>query len=274
MAYASKAGRASLKGGAYGVCDRCGIWHNLANLNFQYDWAGTSLINKQMRVCPQCYDKPQEQLRAIVLPADPVPVSNPRVEPFLYDETTYRQISGANRVDPRTGLPIQAGAGRILTDDGLPGDERSVQSTGEPPGGLNSLPGTDQNAVTYRIVMGAENNGTGLIRLTLDTNNGMQTGQRIWVREVGGMPAANGDWIISVVGERQIDLNGSVFSGYYTHGGYAVNANVVPRGTTSIPRAWPDDGVAGPTGNDGLELEYSTSDFLMLENDIDYLVQE
>lgn len=46
------------------------------------DWAGTTLINKQLLVCRPCYDRPQEQLRAIVLPADPVPIRNPRPQNF------------------------------------------------------------------------------------------------------------------------------------------------------------------------------------------------
>jgi hypothetical protein len=86
MAYASKAGRARVSGGAYGVCDRCGIWNNLDNLQFQWDWRGTALQNLQARVCPRCLDRPQEQLRVIIIPADPVPVDQPRTEPFLDDE--------------------------------------------------------------------------------------------------------------------------------------------------------------------------------------------
>jgi hypothetical protein len=50
------------------------------------DWAGVQLINKRILVCPKCLDKPQQQLRAIVLPADPVPIRNPRPEPFEDDE--------------------------------------------------------------------------------------------------------------------------------------------------------------------------------------------
>jgi hypothetical protein len=90
MAYASKAGRArvsSRRPQAQAVCDRCGIWYNHVDLRWQYDWAGTSLINRRFLVCLRCYDKPQQQLRAIILPADPVPIRNPRIEPFIKDET-------------------------------------------------------------------------------------------------------------------------------------------------------------------------------------------
>ena len=89
MSYASLSGRAktsSRRPQGFAVCDRCGRWWNHYNLRWQYDWAGTSLINKRILVCGPCTDRPQQQLRAIVLPADPVPIQNPRTEPFESDE--------------------------------------------------------------------------------------------------------------------------------------------------------------------------------------------
>lgn len=44
-------------------------------------------MNLRILVCPPCIDRPQQQLRAIVIPADPVPIRNPRIEPFVSDET-------------------------------------------------------------------------------------------------------------------------------------------------------------------------------------------
>lgn len=43
-------------------------------------------MNIRLLVCAPCYDRPQENLRAIVVPADPVPIKNPRTEPFVDDE--------------------------------------------------------------------------------------------------------------------------------------------------------------------------------------------
>ena len=90
MGYASKSGRArtsSTRPQAFAVCDRCGIWYNHVDLKWQYDWRGTSLQNLRFLVCRRCLDKPQQQLRAIILPADPVPINNPRIEPFAEDES-------------------------------------------------------------------------------------------------------------------------------------------------------------------------------------------
>jgi len=82
---------------ALGICDRCGDLHNLRNLRFQFDWAGPTMINKQVRVCPRCYDRPQEQLRTVILPPDPMPVRDARLELFDIDERneyTLRAIIG------------------------------------------------------------------------------------------------------------------------------------------------------------------------------------
>jgi hypothetical protein len=150
MGYASTSGRArtsSRNPQAHAICDRCAFRYNLVDLRWQFDYAGAGLINKRMLVCTPCYDEPNPQLRAIVIPADPVPVQNPRPEPYMWDEIDHRQISGFNEIDPRTGLPIQLGDVRVTTlEDEPTNDKRVTQQTGEPPGGVNQEPGTDPNA--------------------------------------------------------------------------------------------------------------------------------
>lgn len=143
MAYASKAGRAVTNPRdprAQAVCDRCGIWYNHDKLRFQWDWAGAGMINKQILCCYRCLDKPQEQLRAIVLPADPVPIQNPRPEQYVTAETSPR-ITGYERPTlPRTGIPVPPpGNFRLTQADRV----RVPQQTGEPPFGINEEPGTD-----------------------------------------------------------------------------------------------------------------------------------
>lgn len=71
---------------AFAVCDRCGTWRNQDQLFWQYEWAGMQLINTQILVCQRCADAPNEQLRTIILPPDPLPIKNARVEPFTVDE--------------------------------------------------------------------------------------------------------------------------------------------------------------------------------------------
>jgi hypothetical protein len=145
MAYASRSGRARTSARspqAHAICDRCGFRYNHVNLKWQFDWSGASLVNRQMLVCNSCYDEPQQQLRAIVIPADPVPIQNPRIEYFVNAETNNRTTSGQNSVDPTTGLPVIGGNNRITQSNG----NRVTQQTGEAPGGTNTQPGTDPNA--------------------------------------------------------------------------------------------------------------------------------
>lgn len=145
MAYASRAGRARTSARnpqAFGVCDRCAMWYNHYILRWQMDYAGSGLINKRLLVCRDCYDTPQNQFRSIIVPADPMPIRNPRIEYFGADEGDARLTSGQNTVNQQTGIPVPGGDVRITQND----DIRVLQQTGEAPGGLNQAPGTDPNA--------------------------------------------------------------------------------------------------------------------------------
>lgn len=166
---------------AFAICDRCGFLYNHNRLQWQFDWAGASLINKRILVCDSCNDRPQQQLRAIVVPADPVPIMNPRTQDYVSASTDYRVTQG-NSINALTGLPVIGGDTRetlptaipvgvlgFLTqentslillelgngaitleayDTTLPSAVylRVTQQTGEPDQGLNPLPGTDPNA--------------------------------------------------------------------------------------------------------------------------------
>lgn len=70
---------------AQAVCDRDGLWYNRVDLQWQFEYAGTGLRNTGFLVCKSCLDIPQPQLKTRVIPADPLPILNPRVEPFEYD---------------------------------------------------------------------------------------------------------------------------------------------------------------------------------------------
>lgn len=127
---------------AFAICDRCGFLYNHCDLQFQFQWRGPTTQNTQKLVCRTCHDKLQEQLRTIVLPADPVPIINPRVQDYVYASSSIRQTSGQNTTDFWTGIPIPDGDTRITQDN----NTRVTQQTGEPPGGKNTEPGTDPNA--------------------------------------------------------------------------------------------------------------------------------
>jgi hypothetical protein len=88
---------------AWAVCDFCGFLYNRSDLKWQYEWAGPKTVNQNQLVCDSCYDTPQEQLRTIILPADPQPIENPRPERYIADNNPYTSI-GLN-----TGNLLQAG---------------------------------------------------------------------------------------------------------------------------------------------------------------------
>jgi len=138
MAYASRSGRARTSAKsprAFGVCDRDGLWYNLDQLFWQWEYRGPILQNLWIRVCKHCLDMPNAQLRAITLPTDPTPVWQPRPENFEAAENDYRTTLPGT-VDPVTGLPIPSQLQRVTQD----GQNRVEQPYGIPTG-------LDQNAV-------------------------------------------------------------------------------------------------------------------------------
>lgn len=220
---------------AFAICDNCGFQYNHSELRWQFQWGGNKLVNLRQLVCRRCNDLPQSQLRAIVLPADPMPVMNPRVPNYPLAETDYRATSGQNTVDPTTGIPIPGNTLRITENNNY----RVTQETGEPPYGTNQLPGTDPNAVTFRTISNAFNNGSGGIRLTVNTTNGMITGQDVTIGDVLGTTEANGNWTITVVSANTVDLNNSTFTNAYLSGGYIVNNPALPYNFNEIPKTGP-----------------------------------
>lgn len=127
---------------AFAICDNCGFLYNHSELRWQFQWGGNKLVNLRQLVCRRCNDIPQTQLRAVVLPADPMPVMNPRVNNWIDAESNYRTTSGQNTINPLTGIPIPGNTMRITEND----DYRVTQTVGESPNGLTMYPGIDPNA--------------------------------------------------------------------------------------------------------------------------------
>lgn len=93
---------------AGGQCDRCGFWYPIRSLTWQMEYAGVGLWNKRILVCTtgnRCYDIPQEQLRTLILPPDPVAIQNARTPYYSFEnQTVMIAESGApssvNRLPP------------------------------------------------------------------------------------------------------------------------------------------------------------------------------
>jgi hypothetical protein len=83
-------------------------------------------------------------------------------------------------------------------------------------------------------VTGAADNGAGLIRLTVPGHN-FTTGDKPQALNVGGVPNANGYYVLTVIDASHVDQQGSTFAGAYTSGGTIsfLNANVLDLATNA-----------------------------------------
>jgi hypothetical protein len=93
---------------AWGTSDRNGMINNQRNLRWQYEWAGTALINKRILVSPDEYDTPNRQLGTIILPPDPVSILNARPEPYSIDEQVYLMAQDGQQLYAQDGTPLLA----------------------------------------------------------------------------------------------------------------------------------------------------------------------
>lgn len=75
---------------ALACCDRCNFVVNRVDLRYQLQWQGFKLQNLQLLVCERCYDLPSVQLKTIIIPADPLPIYNPRPEQYIAEVWSYR----------------------------------------------------------------------------------------------------------------------------------------------------------------------------------------
>jgi hypothetical protein len=73
-------------------------------------------------------------------------------------------------------------------------------------------------------VRGAANNGSGVIRIAVDSTSIYQSGDRLWITSVGGTTEANGVWTINVIDSQHFDLLGSTFVHAYTASGFVNHA--------------------------------------------------
>lgn len=211
MAYASKAGLARTNPKspqAFGICDRCGFTYNHVNLHWQYDWRGASLQNLRILVCDECTDSPQQQLRAIVLPADPIPIMYPRPEDFVGAEA-----------GSATGEPYG-------------------QPTGLLQGAVMPLFGTTAYNVALPV-LSISSTGTNVISVTCSSPHGLSTNAQISVEGLT-QAAATGFYSVTVTTGTAFTYTtlAAIPSGsLLTNTTRMVTANVgLPYGYTQIPQ--------------------------------------
>jgi len=197
MAYASIAGRARTSASnpqAHAICDRCGFRYNHVDLNWQYDWRGATLQNVRILVCNTCMDTPQEQLRAIVVPADPTPIVQARTQDFAQAETNFSTISAPTVYDPVTGIPIPSTT-TLVTQNG---QNMTTQPLGIPNGvdqsAVMPLDGTTAYRVNLRPIS-VSSLGGDVISVTCAAPHNLATNDQIVVQ---GLSNKNADGAYSV----------------------------------------------------------------------------
>lgn len=99
-----------------GVCDRCQFVWLLQELQYQYEFRGDALTNTRFRVCPPCMDKPYQGNRPVKLPADPVPLIDPRVEPLLAEENAGQGPFNPSPFTP-SGYVTEDGSSSYVTEN-------------------------------------------------------------------------------------------------------------------------------------------------------------
>jgi hypothetical protein len=199
MAYASQSGLARTNPSnpqAHAICDRCGFRYNWIDLKWQMDWRGAALQNIRILVCSDCYDTPQEQLRAIVVPADPTPIMNARVENFVDASSDYLTISAPTVYDTNTGIPVPS----TTTIVNQSGQNVTTQPIGVPTGLQQGAMMPLINTVIYDVkipYLSVSSIGTNVITVTCSSPHNLSTNDQISVSCLS-KDGANGFFSVTV----------------------------------------------------------------------------
>lgn len=218
---------------AFGICDRCGFLYNHHQLQWQFDYAGAGLINKRILVCNPCLDTPQAQLRAIVLPADPTPIDNPRIQDYSAAENGNISLTSSSK-DFWTGIPTPSTTD-IATENG---NNINTQPIGRPTGLDPRAQMPLVNDVSYFSLnpLSIFANGTSTVTVTFASPHGLSTNNQV---SVEGALNNNADGIYSIV-----VTTATAFT-------YQVN-NAIPSGGLLQPTT------LMATANVGVPLNYDT----------------
>jgi hypothetical protein len=254
MGYASKAGRAKTSATnpqAHAICDRCGFRYNHVTLRWQYDWRGTSLQNIRLLVCDTCYDEPQNQLRAIVVPADPVPILNPRLQDFVNAETDNIFATAALATDPTTGIPVPDGSA-ITTQDGVNITTQPIgRSQGLDPNAIMPLNGT----VIFDVHLGVTNvsaDGTNTITVTCAIPHNLATNDQVAVTGTS-INELMGFYSVTVVTDYVFTYD---IVPFISSGNYATEYTIIATCSVGLPYGYEQIPILGIANGKGASTPY------------------
>lgn len=132
----------------------------------------------------------------------------------------------------------------VFGPDGMLKDERHVNNL-VVTAGKNAVASLLQSVTIGSVltVNGAVSS-SGLIKLAFSSSHGLQSGQDLFVYNVGGTTEANGFWVVTVVDSTHVTLNGSTFSNAFSSNGSAV------KGPAEFSWMGVGTGSSGPTSGD------------------------
>ena len=193
---------------AFAICDRCGGLSNHNRLQWQFDYAGNGLINKQLLVCNYCLDVPQAQKRALFLSADPLPIVNPRIQDYVTAASDNRVVIASTSIDSKTGLTVYTFNNRVTSLNNVAADQRVAQEVGAPNGTKNFQSGTDINAVmpltnlkkykTPLSVISVKTDGISTLTMTCSSVHGLSSNDLVAI-EGGGSNLMDGFYNVTVI---------------------------------------------------------------------------
>jgi hypothetical protein len=164
---------------AWGRCDRCGFIYNHKNLRFQFDYRGPQLQNLRFLVCDTCYDKPQPQLKPLMLTEDPLPVINARPEDYNYANSGTISEPGFT-VNYPTGIPVPNDLELTTEDGNLIQDQPIGKPADLDPNAVMPLINQIQYAIALPVLSVTGNN-TPIVTVTCSSPHGLSTNSQIAV---------------------------------------------------------------------------------------------
>lgn len=164
----------------------------------------------------------------------------------LTTDTTQQAVSVRKWFNPDGGTPIYTALDEILRSHPW-----------------NFATKRKRQTITYTSLSGGSavaDDGGGEIRIT-SSSHGLTTGDRVYIKDVEGVTAANGLWYVTVIDSNTFNLTDSVFSGTYTAStGEWVKA---PQFAYTFQHTPPTDCLRPISINaDGGQLEDDGADFL------------
>ena len=131
-----------------------------------------------------------------MVPADPTPIVNARLQDFVAAETNYQTITAPPPLDPTTGIPIP-GTTTLSTENGL---DLNTQPIGPPPGLDQGAVMPLQNKTAYAKklpVLSVQANGTTVITVTCSAAHNLSNNSQVSVMGLSNK-TANGFFSVTV----------------------------------------------------------------------------